>query len=70
MYLFTFRIFEQLALAIMNRLALKVFTYWNIFIIQDFWATCACPENRVWPKIFQAGGAASLLSPRLVRLWL
>jgi len=22
------------------------------FIIQDFWATCACPENTSWPDIF------------------
>ena len=29
--------------------------YWNIFfIIQDFWATSACPENRVCLEIFQA----------------
>ena len=28
--------------------ALKFFTVFNIcFIIQEFWATCACPENRV-----------------------
>ena len=26
--------------------------YWNTFIIQDFWATYACPENRVSPEIF------------------
>ena len=24
--------------------------YGNVFIIQDFWATCACPENRVCPE--------------------
>ena len=25
--------------------------YWNIFIIQDFWATCACPEKQSVPWI-------------------
>ena len=41
-YFLSFRIFEQLALALKNRVALK------FFIIKDFWATCACPENRVF----------------------
>ena len=26
------------------------------FIIQDFWTTCACPENRVCPENFQDRG--------------
>jgi len=40
--------------------------FWNIFYYSAFWATCACPENRICPEIFQAGGG----SPhRLVRLW-
>jgi len=31
--------------------ALKIFTVLNIFfIVQDFWATYACPENRVCPE--------------------
>jgi len=25
------------------------------FFIQEFWATCACPENRVCPEIFPVG---------------
>jgi len=29
------------------------------FIIQDFWATCSCPENRVCHEIFQAVAAAA-----------
>ena len=42
-----FRIFEQLALA------LKIFAVLNIFfIIQDFWATCACPEKQSCHGIF------------------
>jgi len=32
--------------------ALTFFTVLNIFIMQDFWATCACPEYRVALKIF------------------
>ena len=27
--------------------------YWNIFIIQDFWATCACPEKQSCPEMFR-----------------
>jgi len=69
MYVLLFRIFEQLALALKNRIALKIFTVF--FIIQDFWATTACPENRVCPKIFQARGCDRTDPPttRLVRLW-
>ena len=52
-YFLSFRIFEQLALALKNRVALKFFTVLkNFFIIHEFWATCACPENRVCPEIF------------------
>jgi len=41
-----FRIFEQLALA------LKIFSVLNTFFtIQDFWATCACPEKQFALKI-------------------
>ena len=36
-------------------LALKLFTALNIFfIIQDFWATSACSENRVCTEIFHS----------------
>ena len=71
-YFLLFRIFEQLALALQNRAALKIFTVLNIFfIIQGFWAICTCPENRVCPENFQARGAAAPPPPpRLVRLWL
>ena len=93
---FTFRIFEELALALQNRVCpeftvlniyfyhseflsnlrlpwktatLKIFTVLkNIFIIQDFWATCACPENRVCPEILQDGGLPPYPPPRLVRV--
>jgi len=30
--------------------------YWNIFIFQNFWATWACPENRVCPEFFKPWG--------------
>jgi len=40
-----------------------------LFIIQDIWTTCACPENRVCPEIFQDRGAATPPTPRLVRQW-
>jgi len=52
MYFVLFRIFEQLALALKNRVALESFTVFkHFFIIQDFWATSACPENGVCPEI-------------------
>ena len=45
------------------------------FIIQEFWATCAWPENRDCPEIFQDKGAADppprtpmgLCNPKIVR---
>ena len=90
--LFTFRIFEQLALTLKNRVcpefivlniifyhsgflnnlhlpwkkefALKFSTVLNVFfIIQDFWATCACAENRVYLEIFQANGETATPPP-------
>ena len=68
MYFLSFRIFEQLALALKNRVALEFFTALKyFFIIQDFSAANACPENRVWPEIFQTRGGRP--PPRLVRLW-
>jgi len=92
----SFRIFEQLVLALKTEFALNSL-YWiyifyhrgflsnlrlpwktelpwsfslygNVFIIQDFWATCACPENRVCPEIFQDRGLR--LCPKGVRLCL
>ena len=60
--LFTFRIFEQLALTLKNR-GYPEFTILNVFfIIQDFWATCACPENfRCIEYIFYYSGVLSNL---------
>ena len=50
-YLLPFRISEQLALALKNTSCPEIFHFIKIFfIIQDFWASCACPENRVCPE--------------------
>ena len=42
------------ALALKNRVALIFFTVFEhvFFIIQDFWATSACPEKKSCPEIF------------------
>ena len=37
---------SRLGLPWKQSLPWNVSLYWNIFIIQDFWATCACPESR------------------------
>jgi len=43
--------------------------HWNIFLSsRTFWATTACPENRVCPEIFQTRGSADP-PHRLVRLY-
>jgi len=53
---FTFRIFEQLAFALKNRLCPE-FTVLNIYFYHSkFWTTWACPENQSLPRIFQSGG--------------
>jgi len=52
----SFRIFEQLVLALKNRFDLQFFTVLKFFIIQDFWATCACPEEQsvLWIHLLNA----------------
>ena len=62
MYFLLFRIFEQLALALKNTVYPEIFhcIEYVFFIIQDFWATSACPENRVCPENFQARGGAAV----------
>jgi len=58
-----FSIFEQLTLALKNRVFPENFNCIDhvlniLFIIQEFWATCACaekqscPENFHWIEIF------------------
>ena len=44
--LFTFRIFEQLALALKNSVPWIHCIEFTFFIIQDFWATCTCLEKQ------------------------
>jgi len=45
--------FEQLALSLKNRVALKFFAVWNIlFYIVNFWGTCACREKQRVPWIY------------------
>jgi len=67
-HIFIIQNFEQLALALTNRVCPEIFHCIEIFfIIQDFWATCACPENRVCPEFFKPGGLPPL---RLVRHWM
>ena len=43
---------------------------WSVFIILDFWATCACPENIVSLEIFNPAGEGIPALPRLERLLL
>ena len=51
-YTFYIKDFEQLALALKNRVSLKYSTVWNIFLHSKFWASCACPEKQSGPGIF------------------
>ena len=46
-YFLSFRIFEQLCLTWKTELPWNFHCIEIFFIIQDFWATCDCPENRV-----------------------
>ena len=54
MYFLLFRIFEQRVLALKNTVYPENFhcIEYIFFIIQDFWATCACPEKQSCPGIF------------------
>jgi len=53
MYFLSFRIFEQLALALKNRVALKIFTVCNIlFAFRIFEQLALALKNRVCPGIF------------------
>jgi len=50
---FTVQHFLTLALALKNRVFLDFFHCidYTLFIIQDIWAICACPEKQIWPEI-------------------
>jgi len=53
MYISSFRIFEQLALALKNRVVLKIFTLLNmLFTFRIFEQLALALKNRVWPEIF------------------
>jgi len=50
----SFRIFEQLALALKNRVAQKFFAVWNIlFTFRNFEQLALALKNRGWPEIFR-----------------
>ena len=49
-FFLSFRTFDQLVLALKNRVCPE-FTVLNK-IHSEFWTTCACPENRVFPENF------------------
>jgi len=53
--LFTFRSCEQFALALKKQRGPWIYrTVYVFFIIQDFWATCACPEKHSCPENFRS----------------
>jgi len=56
-YFYHSRFLSNFALALNNRVAQKFFTLLNtLFYIQDFWATCACPEEQSAPWNFSPYG--------------
>ena len=59
-YFLSFRIFEQFALALKNRVFPENFHWIEIFfVIQEFWATCTCPKTEFDLKIFKPGGGST-----------
>jgi len=63
----SFRIFEQLALALKNRVALKIFTGLKYFLsFRNFEQLALALKTEYVLKPFKPGAAAS---PCLVRLW-
>jgi len=53
MYFLSFRIFEQLALGLKNRVCSEFFTVWNIlFTIRIFEQLALALKNRVCPEVF------------------
>jgi len=60
-----FRMFEELALALKNKVCLENFHCIEYtFRIQYFWTTCACPEKQSCPEIFQPGGGCCSPAPQ------
>jgi len=70
MYFLLFRIFEQLALALKNRVALEFFTVFKYFLTCRIFEQLALgPKTEFALKIFKPGDeAAPPPIPRLVRL--
>ena len=70
MYFLLFRIFQQLALALKNRVALEFFTVLNILLtFRSFEQLALALKNRVALEFFKPGRAAAPRpTPRLVRL--
>jgi len=66
-----FKIFEQLALALKNRVALEFFAVLKyILLFRIFEELAVALKTEFALKIFKPGGAASPPAPRLVRLCL
>jgi len=65
-YFLSFRIFEQLALALKNRVALKIFTVLKCFLsFRNFEQLALALKTEFALKFFKPGAADT----RLVRLW-
>jgi len=69
-YFLSFRIFEQLALTLKNRVALQFFTVLNMYLLsfRIFEQLALAPKTEFALKIFKPGGAAAPQTSRLVRL--
>jgi len=58
-YFLSFRIFEQLALALKNRVALKFFTVWKYFLLfRNFEQLVLVLKTEFALKIFKPGGGS------------
>jgi len=69
-YFLSFRSFEQLALALKNRVALEFFTVLKyILLFRIFEQLAVALKTEFALKFFKPGVAAALPEPRLVRLW-
>jgi len=69
MYFLSFRIFEQLVLALKNRVALEFFTILKYFLSSRIFEQLALALKTEFAlKFFKPGGTAAPPTPRLVRL--
>jgi len=68
-YFLSFRIFEQLALALKNRVALKFFTLLKYFLsFRIFEQLALALKTEFVMKVFKPGVRGGLPTPRLVHL--